>query len=223
MMRRGRNTWAVGVVAVAIVGCGGGSVAAPSTTVAAPTESRFATTMPSPPPSTAPVTAAPTTTAPPPTTATTVDPALVSAPGFTVPFTFRVPEGLVLVSSIGEPGYRAWTSGDNWLTFTTAGPSSIEEWVEVVESFGATVVAEGIGAVAGVDSPYREVGFERSALLFGDATEAGYIALAGETLRVYVSEAEGTAVSLVASSPNEDFPTWIERVEAILATVEWGA
>ena len=116
--------------------------------------------------------------------------------------------------------YRGGT--DKFLLFTTAGPDSLDEWVEYLTTDPRLIATEvqdiELGGQPGVFVDVRLTGDPFT--LFRYET-AEWEVSSGAADRVYLVEVDGTGIAILAEAPEDDFEAWTSVIDAALATLEW--
>jgi hypothetical protein len=192
--------------------CGGGT--ATTTTTAETTTTTQSTT----------ATAAETTTTAQETT-TTTEAGLLEAANFAVPFRMRRGD-VPLSKGPNTEVFVAFAGGnEKYLVFTTYGPQSTQEWLDLlagldVETSGPFEVEVGGRAGTGVDARADSfvglLSFPASlALGVGWGLSGGY------TTRFYLVDVDDQTVAILAEAEHGEFERWVESIEGVLETLEW--
>ncbi len=176
-----------------------------------------------------------------PSTAPSAEPsAAADAPrqfGMNVPVTLTVPASWSREDWSTQAQLVLHVVADRWLVFSTLGPDTVDEWVtKLTTTPQLTVVAEPqpteIGGASGyvvdvtTSGEATNVGCGEASIicysLFED--EAGpWIVVEGTTTRAWVVDVDGETVIIVTDARTSGFEAWVQQMEEVLATAEWGS
>lgn len=215
-----RNTRVGLCVAASIVlvgGCGSTQeaslsplpTAAAEATDSAESPSPSASEESSPAPSPSPTEAAPKT----------VD---VSVP---VAFSITVPGEWERDDQITSSETSAFRAGiDRWLTFTSLGPDTIEDWVSLASRNPAISATDpepvDLGGATGVSVDLRLNEGEQEVPLLREGWGEWTVS-AGRPNRLWIVEAGGEVVLILTDAPESAFDAWIGTVSEVLRTIDW--
>lgn len=148
---------------------------------------------------------------------------------FTVPvaFSITIPGEWREEPDLSSATTRTLSGGiDRWVVFTQFGPDSVDDWVERLATDQLLTASEprvvDIGGAEGVSVDVRvaeegaEIPLIREA--WGEWTVDD-----GRPNRLWIVDVDGEIVVILTDAPDGAFDTWIETVEQVLATIEWGA
>lgn len=209
-----------------LVACGG--QAAPPTTEAATNTTTVATTVAA----TAATTVTPETTAEPSTTAA---PVALDFPEFEVPFALGERLDWSVTDRIGDWALGLKASPTRFLVVTTAGPATIERWVDKVTTDEFVEAADvGEAAVGGLPARVFDLrllpGAPEDCLrpcveLFASAPTPeenfGWVLFEGSPNRAWFVDVNGETVALFAEAREGEFDAWATEVNGVLAEIEW--
>lgn len=148
------------------------------------------------------------------------------------PFTATVPDGWVRLDS-GPTTLVFEVLGSRYLQFTTARPDEADTWLERIQTAPHLVAGEPapteIDGKAGVVIDFvlgesanqcPQQGNQKCFQLIRGADSAWIVAEGGKT-RAWIIDMDGSELLIITDAEERPFDSWVEQVEAVLATLTW--